>query len=97
MVLVNVSLMVTKFCSVNVFSWYIMLVLAGRDVVTKLVEPVNVSVDATVSSGNVRVDTMVLAGRPFALTSGGAVALGTDTTFIVVPTDATRDGINSAA
>lgn len=39
---------------------------------------------------------MVLAGSPRALTSCGAAALGTDTTFIVVPTDAMRDGMNSA-
>ncbi len=40
--------------------------------------------------------TIVLAGSPLALTSSGAPAVGTDTTFIVVPEDAMRDGMKSA-
>lgn len=37
--------------------------------------------------------TMVLAGNPRSLTSCGAIAVGTATTFMVVPTDATLDGM----
>ena len=38
-------------------------------------------------------NTIVLAGSPCSLTSSGAVAVGTATTFIVVPDEATLEGM----